>query len=67
MAGIAFAIVLFFYLVPSGTPKATYWWVTGGGTALSVVVGWLLALRGGKATTNAVVDEQVAALPAPVA
>ena len=67
MAGIAFAIVLFFYLVPSGTPKATYWWVTGGGTALSVVVGWLLALRGGKTTTKAVVDEQVAALPAPVA
>jgi amino acid transporter len=43
--GVMFAITLFFYLVPTGTPRATYWWVTGGGTALSMVVGWWLAQR----------------------
>ena len=41
-AGIAFTIVLFFYVVPEGTPKATYWGITIGGTALSIVVGFLL-------------------------
>ena len=41
-------IVLFFYLVPEGTPKATYWIVTGGGTAISMLIGWWLAVRGGK-------------------
>jgi len=45
MGGVLFAITLFFYLVPTGTPKSTYWWVTGGGTALSMLVGWWLALR----------------------
>ena len=49
MAGVIFAIVLFFYLVPEGTPKATYWIVTAGGTAVSMLVGWWLAVRGGKA------------------
>ena len=43
MAGVLFAITLFFYLVPTGTPKATYWWVTGGGTFVSMLVGWWLA------------------------
>ena len=47
MAGVIFAIVLFFYLVPEGTPKATYWIVTAGGTAVSMLVGWWLAVRGG--------------------
>ena len=46
MAGVIFAIVLFFYLVPEGTPKATYWIVTAGGTAVSMLVGWWLAVRG---------------------
>ena len=27
----------------------TYWVVTGGGTAISMLVGWWLASRGGKA------------------
>jgi len=49
VAGVGFAIVLFFYLVPDGTPKVTYWIVTGGGTAISMVVGWWLARRGGGA------------------
>jgi glutamate:GABA antiporter len=48
MAGVIFAIVLFFYLVPEGTPKATYWIVTAGGTAVSMLIGWWLAVRGGK-------------------
>ena len=48
MAGVIFAIVLFFYLVPEGTPKATYWIVTGGGTAISMLIGWWLAVRGGR-------------------
>jgi amino acid transporter len=50
MAGVIFAIVLFFYLVPEGTPKATYWIVTAGGTAISMLVGWWLAVRGGRET-----------------
>ena len=49
LAGVIFAIVLFFYLVPTGTPKVTYWVVTGGGTAISMLVGWWLASRGGTA------------------
>ena len=48
LSGVVFAIVLFFYLVPEGTPKATYWIVTGGGTAISMLIGWWLAVRGGK-------------------
>jgi amino acid transporter len=48
MAGVIFAIVLFFYLVPEGTPKTTYWIVTGGGTSISMLIGWWLAARGGK-------------------
>ena len=48
LAGVIFAIVFFFYLVPAGTPKVTYWVVTGGGTAMSMLVGWWLAGRGGK-------------------
>ncbi len=47
LAGVVFAIVFFFYLVPAGTPKVTYWVVTGGGTAISMLVGWWLARRGG--------------------
>jgi hypothetical protein len=41
-AGIAFTIALFFYVVPEGTPKATYWAITAGGTALSILIGLLL-------------------------
>jgi len=43
--GIAFTIVLFFYVVPEGTPRATYWGITGGGTLLSIIVGFLLYRR----------------------
>ena len=48
VAGVAFAIVLFFYLVPEGTPKVTYWVITAGGTIISMLVGWWLAVRAGK-------------------
>ena len=61
LAGVIFAIVLFFYLVPTGTPKVTYWVVTGGGTAISMLVGWWLASRGGTA------GHEVAAADAPAA
>jgi glutamate:GABA antiporter len=44
-AGVLFAIVLFFYLVPEGTPKVTYWVITAGGTIISMLVGWWLAAR----------------------
>ncbi|HXZ82582.1 MAG TPA: APC family permease [Acidimicrobiales bacterium] len=47
MAGVMLAIVLFFYLVPTGTPKVTYWAVTGGGTVASMLVGWWLTRRAG--------------------
>ena len=40
--GIAFTIVLFFYAVPAGTPRLTYWAITGGGTAISIIVGWFM-------------------------
>jgi len=53
MGGVLFAITLFFYLVPSGTPKATYWWVTGGGTVVSMLVGWWLAQRIGTDSSKA--------------
>lgn len=44
-AGVAFAIVLFFYLVPTGTPSVTYWVITGVGTVVSMLVGWWLSVR----------------------
>ena len=39
-AGIVFAVFLFFY--GDGTAQWTYWAITGGGTLLSIVVGWWL-------------------------
>ena len=50
VGGVIFAIVLFFYLVPTGTPKVTYWVVTGGGTAISMLIGWWLSRRIGNDT-----------------
>jgi hypothetical protein len=35
--------------VPEGTPKTTYWIVTAGGAVLTIVVGWWLSRRGGRA------------------
>ena len=43
--GVVFAIIAFFWLVPQGTPRMTYWGITGGGTVLSVVVGWWLGRK----------------------
>lgn len=67
IAGVLLAIVLFFYLVPTGTPKVTYWAITGGGTVLSMLVGWWLAQRttggsvapGGYAELGTPVDQTV--------
>ena len=44
-AGVVFAIIAFFWLIPQGTPKLTYWGITAGGTVLSVVIGWWLGRR----------------------
>jgi amino acid transporter len=41
-AGIVLTLFLFFYAVPDGTPKALYWGITGGGTLISVIVGFWL-------------------------
>jgi amino acid transporter len=54
--GIVFTIVLFFYAVPSGTPKLTYWAITGGGTILSFVVGWWLYLLAKRKASSTDVD-----------
>jgi amino acid transporter len=49
--GILLTLFLFFYAVPSGTPQLTYWGVTGGGTIISVLVGfWLYFNAKRKAT-----------------
>ena len=47
-AGVVFAIVAFFWLVPDGTPKATYWGITIGGTLISIVIGLWLGRGGGE-------------------
>ncbi len=66
MAGVMLAIVLFFYLVPTGTPTVTYRAVTGGGTALSMLVGWWLARRTATSTvTPGGESAELGALPDP--
>ena len=49
-AGVVFAIVAFFWLIPEGTPKATYWGITVGGTLVSIVAGLWLGRGGTDAT-----------------
>lgn len=44
-AGVLFAVVLFFQQVPEDTPLGAYLGITAGGTALSLLVGWILARR----------------------
>ena len=44
--GVVFAIIAFFWLVPAGTPKLTYWGITVGGTLVSIVIGVWLGRRG---------------------
>jgi len=51
--GIVFTIVLFFYAVPDGTPRLTYWAVTGGGTIISFIVGWWLYRHASRASSEA--------------
>ena len=40
--GMFLTVFLFFYFPAEGVSKATFWAITGGGTALSLLVGWLL-------------------------
>lgn len=42
---MALVIFIFFYQVPEGTPKAVFYGICGGGTILSMIVGWILYLR----------------------
>ena len=40
--GIALTVFLFFYFPAEGVSRATFWAITGGGTALSLLAGWWL-------------------------
>ena len=51
--GVVFAIIAFFWLVPTGTPKLTYWGITGGGTLISVAIGVWLGRRGNEVASAA--------------
>jgi amino acid transporter len=42
---IAATVFLFFQQVPEGTSPSIYWAITGGGTALTLLVGWALYHR----------------------
>jgi glutamate:GABA antiporter len=41
-AGILLTLFLFFYFPAEGVSKATFWIITGGGTAVSLLIGWWL-------------------------
>jgi amino acid transporter len=41
-AGIVLTLVLFFYFPAEGVSKATFWAITGGGTVVSLFIGWWL-------------------------
>ena len=57
--GIVFTIVQFFYAVPEGTPKLTYWAITGGGTIVSFIVGWWLYRHARRTSSGAGADAHV--------
>jgi amino acid transporter len=40
--GIVLTVLLFFYFPAEGVSKATFWVVTGGGTLISLLIGWWL-------------------------
>jgi glutamate:GABA antiporter len=40
--GMFLTVFLFFYYPVEGVSKATFWAITGGGTALSILIGWWL-------------------------
>jgi amino acid transporter len=55
-AGILFTLVLFFYFPAEGVSKGAFWLITGGGTIISLLVGWWLywhsTHRGGAGTAT---------------
>jgi amino acid transporter len=55
--GVAFAVVLFFQQVPEGTPRLTYWGITGIGTVATYLIGLILALRQKRAEKPAAAAE----------
>ena len=40
--GIILTLFLFFYFPVEGTSKASFWAITGGGTIVSLLIGWWL-------------------------
>jgi len=58
-AGIVLTLFLFFYFPAEGVSKATFWVITGGGTVVSLLIGWWLyrhSIRKGGAGTAAASD-----------
>ena len=41
--GIILTLFLFFYYPIEGTSKGVFWAITGGGTAIALLIGWLMA------------------------
>jgi glutamate:GABA antiporter len=59
-AGIILTLFLFFYYPVAGTSKGAFWAITGGGTVISLAVGWWLywhASRGGAAAASPALEE----------
>ena len=52
-AGIILTLFLFFYFPVEGTSKAAFWAITGGGTALSLLIGWWLYWHASRSTPGA--------------
>ena len=57
-AGIVLTLFLFFYFPAEGVSKGTFWLITGGGTIVSLLIGWWLYWHssrrsGGAATVTA--------------
>ena len=42
---MALVIFIFFYQVPEGTPRGIFYGICGGGTLVSMLIGWILYLR----------------------
>jgi amino acid transporter len=54
-AGIILTLFLFFYFPAEGVSKATFWIITGGGTVVSLLIGWWLYWQSGHRSGGAAV------------
>jgi glutamate:GABA antiporter len=52
-AGIILTLFLFFYFPVEGTSKMVFWTITGGGTVVSLLIGWWLYWHTSRSTTAA--------------